>query len=67
MSKYTLDEALQKVFNDREYYLSLSKGQRSLVRSYRGRYEENKLSIVAKMALIKKYDTNAKVSIVVEF
>ena len=67
MAKYTLDQALQKVFNDREYYLSLSKVERGTMRSYKGRYEEGKLSLNAKIAMIKKYKKNAKVNIVIEF
>ena len=52
---YTLDEAINKIFEDREYYLSLSKSERSTFRSYKRRYKDNTMNVDAKLSFVKKY------------
>ncbi|MDN5210555.1 hypothetical protein QQ020_00810 [Fulvivirgaceae bacterium BMA12] len=66
MAVYTLNEAIQIIFNDREYYLSLSKIDRGAMRSYKTRYDNNTLTIDSQISIVKKYNKKAKVTITIE-
>ena len=52
---YTLDEALQIVFNDREYYLSLPNIKREKIRKYRNRFKTHNLTMDTKLQIVKEY------------
>ncbi|MDN5217459.1 hypothetical protein QQ020_35635 [Fulvivirgaceae bacterium BMA12] len=55
MAVYSLDKALEILFDDRKYYLSLSQTERSKIRKYKQRYKENTLTLDGKISLIKMY------------
>ena len=66
MAVYTLDKAIQILFDDREYYLSLSKSDRSKMRNYKIRLKNDTLNIDTKISLIKKYGGKVNNNITVE-
>ena len=66
MALYTLDKAIQILFDDREYYLSLSKSDRSKMRNYKIRFKNNTLNINTKINLMRKYGGKVNNNITVE-
>ncbi|MDN5214394.1 hypothetical protein QQ020_20105 [Fulvivirgaceae bacterium BMA12] len=66
MAVYSLDEAVQILFDDREYYLSLSKSDRSKMRNYKIRFKSETLSTDTKISLIKNYGGKVNNNITVE-
>ena len=66
MAVYPLDKAIQILFDDREYYLSLSKSDRSKMRNYKIRFKNDTLNIDTKINLIKKYGGKVNNNITVE-
>ena len=67
MALYTLDEAIQILFGDREYYPSLSKSDRSKMRNYKIRFKSDTLNIGTKINLIRPYGGKVNNNITVEF
>ena len=64
---YTLDQALNIVFDDREYYLNLDEKLRSNLRVYKKRFSENKLNVETKIKIIEEYGGKVNVDIKVIF
>ncbi|MCG8321198.1 MAG: hypothetical protein MI921_16975 [Cytophagales bacterium] len=68
MSKiYALDEAINRIFDDRDYYLSLNEIDRAKMRVYKQRFLSKALSLDGKISLVKKYGAEVTVDIRVKF
>ena len=64
---YTLDEAINKIFDDRDYYLSLNDIDRAKIRVYKQRFLSKTLSLDSKISLAKKYGAEVTVDVQVKF
>ena len=64
---YTLDKAIDKIFDDREYYLSLNEIDRAKMRVYKQRFLSKTLSLDSKISLVKKYGAEVTVDVKVKF
>ena len=64
---YTLDKAIDKIFDDREYYLSLNEIDRAKMRVYKQRFLSKALSLDSKISLVKKYGAEVTVDVKVKF
>lgn len=67
MAFYTLDEAIQILFGDREYYSSPSKSDRIKMRNFKIRFKNDPLNIDTKINLIRPYGGKVNNNITVEF
>ena len=64
---YTLDNAINKIFDDRDYYLSLNEIDRAKMRVYKQRFLSKTLSLDSKISLVKKYGAEVTVDVKVKF
>ena len=64
---YTLDNAINKIFDDRDYYLSLNEIDRAKMRVYKQRFLSKSLSLDSKISLVKKYGAEVTVDVKVKF